>query len=233
MESHERKMMPGLVRWVWHSCAELDPRQVGWVGDSAGELGLGLLCVADFAGCTQTQRSTSGIHLAAHGATTIVPVTASCAAQKATATSTPEAEQAALNKGYRTAMFAAPGLFEILCPRGLFAVLRPRSLHPLVGGDNQAAIMVINSGRNPSMRRLGRCQRVGLAWLHKRLGVHPGNGRAVYFYEGTRNMSADVCTKSFSSAAPWMHAIRLINVSPGEFLNGPEGILSWVAQRRN
>ena len=175
---------------------------------------------------TQTQRSTSGIHLAVHGSATIFPIIGSCAAQRATATSTPEAELAALSKGYRTAMLPALDLFDVLCPR---------SLPPLVSEDNQAAIMVVNSGRNPSyptMRHLARCQRVDLAWLHERLGVHPDKDRAVLFYEDTRNMSADVYTKSFSNATAWMHAIRLINIFPNDQLNNYDAISEWMAVRK-
>ena len=121
-------------------------------------------------------------------------------------------------------MLPALDLFEVLCPR---------SLPPLVGEDNQAAIMVVNSGRNPTMRHLARRQRVDLAWLHERLGVHPDKDRAVLFYEDTRNMSADAYTKSFPNAAAWMHAMRLINIFPNSQLNDYDAICEWVAVRKD
>ena len=34
--------------------------------------------------------------------------------------------------------------------------------------DNQAAIRVLETGRNPTMRHMGRTHKVDLAWLHER-----------------------------------------------------------------
>ena len=78
--------------------------------------------------------------------------------------------------------------------------------------DNQAAIMVVGSGRNPTMRQIGRVQRVDVGWLHECLGVDPNNGSSVNFCGVTGNMSADIYTKSFNSLTAWGHALELINV---------------------
>ncbi len=37
--------------------------------------------------------------------------------------------------------------------------------------DNQAMIRVIETGRNPTKRHLGRVHRVATSWLHERLGI--------------------------------------------------------------
>ena len=120
-------------------------------------------------------------------------------------------------------MLPALDLFDVICPN---------SLPPLVREDNQAAIMIVNSGRNPSMRHLKRVQRVDVAWLHERLGVHPDKGRSVISYEDTKNMSADIYTKPFNSAPAWQHALILINISPDKWYDKLVNLISWHETRK-
>ena len=82
------RMLLELVRWVYSS---RDIRQAGWLGDDQKELGLNFFCDADWAVCIRTQRSTSGIRVGVHRPHTICPLIGNSAAQKAVATSTPEA----------------------------------------------------------------------------------------------------------------------------------------------
>ena len=82
-------MLHGLVSYIW---SNLDMRQNAWVGDAVSDIGLNLFCDGDFAGDTQTQRSTTGIHLAIHGPNILFPLIGQSAAQRAVATSTPEAD---------------------------------------------------------------------------------------------------------------------------------------------
>ena len=91
-------------------------------------------------------------------------------------------------------------------------------------------ILVVMSGHNPTMRHLGRVHRVGVAWLHERLGKHPDNDGVVLFYDDTKNMSADVCTKGFPNAEDWDHALHLINVFHADEIN-PEFLSNWVSSR--
>ena len=91
-------------------------------------------------------------------------------------------------------------------------------------------ILVVMSGRNPTMRHLGRVHRVSVAWLHERLGKHPDNDGTVLFYDDTHNMSADIYTKGFQSRDDWSHALHLINVFRPEELN-PEFLSQWVSSR--
>ena len=45
----------------------LDKRVLGWVGDSITNLSMGIFADSDFAGCDDTLRSTSGIHMHVQG----------------------------------------------------------------------------------------------------------------------------------------------------------------------
>lgn len=101
---------------------------------------------------------------------------------------------------------------------------------PMFHEDNQAMILVVMSGRNPTMRHLGRVHRVSVAWLHQRLGKHPDNDGTVLFYDDTRNMSADIYTKGFPNPEDWRHALHLINVFRAEEIN-PEFLSAWVSER--
>ena len=47
---------------------------IGWVGDKIEDLSLGLFADADFAGCAQSLRSTSGSHLQVQGKFTRFPL---------------------------------------------------------------------------------------------------------------------------------------------------------------
>ena len=96
--------------------------------------------------------------------------------------------------------------------------------------DNEAMILVVMSGRNPTMRHLGRVHRVSVQWLHERLGKHPDSDTTVLFYDDTHNMSADVYTKGFPNRDNWDHALHLINVFHVDELN-PEFLSDWVAKR--
>ena len=70
----------------------LDKKMVGWVGDSLDDLGLSLYADADFAGCPQTLRSTSGSRMHVNGAHTRFPLAGISKHQGCVSHSTPEAE---------------------------------------------------------------------------------------------------------------------------------------------
>ena len=72
-------------------------RMIGWVGDELGELSPHLFADADFAGCSETQRSTSGYHLVVRGPNTSFPITGNSKRQTCVSHSTPEAELIALS----------------------------------------------------------------------------------------------------------------------------------------
>lgn len=112
----------------------------------------------------------------------------------------------------------------------LWDVIGPSMQVPMFHEDNQAMILVTMSGRNPTMRHLGRVHRVSVQWLHERLGKHPDKDSTVLFYDDTHNMSADIYTKAFSTPDKWDHAIHLINVFHKEELTD-EFLSVWVLER--
>ena len=59
--------------------------------------------------------------------------------------------------------------------------------------DNQAMIKVVQSGRNPTMRYLGRTHGVSVAWLHE---TFKGDDLQLA-YEISARMCADIFTKAF------------------------------------
>ena len=141
--------------------------------------------------------------------------------QTAVSFSTPEAELVSGLTGYQKTTIPALDLWEVMCPKmGL----------PMFHEDNQAMIMVINSGRNPTMRHIGRVHRVPLAWIHERLGRHSGRDQCVLFYHTSENMSADIYTKAFEEKPAWQQACRLINILPPTEL-GKEAIFDWMLER--
>ena len=61
--------------------------------------------------------------------------------------------------------------------------------------DNQAMIAVLNSGRNPTMRHLGRVHRVCIAWLHEQFAFQKIN----LIYEPSKSMAAEIFTKAITN----------------------------------
>ena len=124
--------------------------------------------------------------------------------------------------GYRKVMIPALQLWD---------VLGPQMSVPMMHEDNQAMILIVLSGRNPTMRHLGRVHRVSVQWLHERLGRHPDKDPTLLFYEDTENMSADVYAKAFSDPGSWGKALNLINIFRPDEVN-PSGCPGLWAHTR-
>ena len=77
---------------------------------------------------------------------------------------------------------------------GLWHTLLPHKPGLVVHEDNQAMIKVVQSGRNPTMRYLGRTHGVSVAWLHE---TFKGEDLDLA-YEQSSRMSADIFTKAFT-----------------------------------
>jgi hypothetical protein len=194
-----------LHRLVCYINSSLDKRMTGWVGDDPSALELVLFTDADFAGDGDTHRSTSGVFLCLKGPRTFVPLSAVSKRQSCVSHSTPEAEIVAADHGLRTEALPATSLWEVILGRSV----KVRFLE-----DNSAAIRVIETGRNPSMRHMGRTHRVDLAFLHECLNI----GHFSIEYCDTKRMAADVFTKAFRNSQKWEHATSLVGLSrPGQF----------------
>ena len=126
-----------------HSTKHL--RMIGWVGDKLDVLQPHLFADADFAGCTATQRSTSGYHFAIRGPNTCFPIMGVSKRQSCVSHSTPEAEIVSADLSLRHCGLPSFALWWTLFPH------RPTLMFH---EDNQAMIRVCETGRNPTMRYL-------------------------------------------------------------------------------
>ncbi|OLP93893.1 hypothetical protein AK812_SmicGene24167 [Symbiodinium microadriaticum] len=174
---------------------------IGWVGDSMETSSIGLFADADYAGCGESLKSTSGAHLHTQGPHTRFPLAGLSKRQGCLSHSTPEAEIVA-------AAFAMTRL-------GLPAI----TLWQQLGGkdpnfvfydDNQTMIGVIRTGKNPTMRHLERTHGISIGWMHAIFQ----EGYVSLAYEVTAKMAADIHTKSFKDSVFWTHACQLINIFP-------------------
>ena len=113
--------------------------------------------------------------------------------------STPEAEIVAADVTLRTMGLPALSIWEALSdsvPKLLFH------------DDNQGMIGVVRSGRNPTMRHLGRTHGISIMCLHE----HVGKEHVVLMYWTTAKMAADIHTKGFKNPLAWQKACMLINL---------------------
>ncbi len=147
-----------LHRIMCYVQTSLKYRMVGWVGDKPEQLEPHLFADADFAGCPDSQRSTSGLHLAIRGPATCFPIAGASKRQTCVSHSTPEAEIVAADFALRTAGLPALQLWDTLFERPVCLVFHE---------DNQAMIRVCQTGRNPTMRHIGRTHRTSVAWMHE------------------------------------------------------------------
>ena len=168
------KYMNGSVCW----------RQIGFIGDTADELELGLFSDADFAGDKATLRSTSGVFLALYGAHSFFPLSAQSKKQTAVSHSTVEAEIVAADHAIRVSGLPALPLWERIFDRKL--VLD-------VYQDNQATGRIMSTGRAPTLRHIKRTHSVSVAWLHERV-----SGPDIQLRDCISDvMAADIFTKHF------------------------------------
>jgi len=190
---------------VCYIAATKHHRLRGYIGDSADKLELSLYSDADFAGCKITKRSTSGIFLALTGPNTFFPLNAISKKQTCVSHSTPEAELVAAAAALRMEGLPALNLWE-----GIFQRPVKLTLHE----DNQAAITVMVTGKNPNMQHMGRTHAVCHCWLHE--VVTKDVGRTSVKYCDTKDMAADLMTKQFVDADKWRSAIKLVGLVEGK-----------------
>ena len=81
--------------------------------------------------------------------------------------------------------------------------------------DNQAAIQVITTGRNPTMRHLHRTHGISVRWLHDLFFPKDESGNKVQCvyklnYCESSNQRADIFTKAFRDPREWVRVRNLI-----------------------
>ena len=93
--------------------SSLSKRMTGWVGNKFDDLSLALFADADFAGCAQTLRSTSGSHMHIQGKQTRFPLSGGSKRQGCVSHSTPEAEIVAADVTLRTMGLPALSIWDV------------------------------------------------------------------------------------------------------------------------
>ena len=123
--------------------------------------------------------------------------------------STPEAELAAAHLALRTVGLPAMDVFDLVCGRPVCLKLYE---------DNQAAIQVIKTGRNPTMRHLQRTHGISVRWLHDLFYPKDDMGnteQSVYQLEyiESKLQRADIFTKAFRDPKEWLRVQSLIGIA--------------------
>ena len=171
----------------------------GWVGNDIKSLQIGIYADADYAGCGQSLRSTSGSHMMAFGSHTRFPLAGGSKRQGCVSHSTPEAEIIAADFALRTHAVPTISLWKTLVGSDPKVVFHD---------DNQGMIAVIRSGQNPTMRHLERTHGISIQWMHEVFQ----NDLIYLVYEITSKMCADIHTKAFKDHMTWKRACMLINI---------------------
>ena len=184
-------------------------RMVGWVGDPMDDVRLALYADADFAGCVESLRSTSGGHLNIQGPNTRFPLSGSSKRQGCVSHSTPEAEIVAADVAMRAMGMPALKLLQRILKK---------SPNFVFYDDNKAMIGVVLSGRNPTMRRLERSHGVCISWTHEMFT----RDYMYLAYEVTDRMAADIYTKAFNDGRKWKHACLQIGLLDPSLLSDPD-----------
>ena len=157
---------------------------------------------ADFAGCAKTLKSTSGVFLKIQGPNTSVGLSAISKKQDAISHSTTEAEIIAAGVALR--MEGIPVL-EIL----------DEIINSFPGGkltlefyeDNQTTMRILETGKNPTLRYMGRTHNVNMRSLFDCFQSEVYRLR----FCSTDQQAADIFTKHFTNPEKWRLVCRLIN----------------------
>ena len=157
---------------------------IGWVGDSLGDSSIGLFADADYAGCGESLKSTSGAHMRIQGPHTRFPLAGLSKRQGCLSHSTPEAEIVAAD--FAMTRLGLPAIT-------LWQQLGGTDPNLVFYDDNQTMIGVIRTGKNPTMRHLERTHGISIGWMHSIFQ----EGYVSLAYEVTAKMAADIHTKSF------------------------------------
>ena len=149
-----------LYRLMSYVNSALKIRQYAWVGDNPEDIDPHLYADADFAGCTATSRSTNGAHLCLRGNNTYFSLSGTSKKQDCVSHSTPEAELVAAAFAIRKEGLPATYVWDTLLQPGQ----TKRKIVTVFHEDNQTMIRAVKSGRNPTMRHMGRTQYVQIKW---------------------------------------------------------------------
>ena len=210
------RMLHRLICYI-HSTPDL--RLVGWVGDDPENLGITVYSDADFAGCTDHTKSTSGVFIRLDGPNTSFPISAMSKKQSSTAFSTPEAEIVAANLALRVEGLPVLTFWEQVFDREVQLDFKE---------DNKASIIIFKTGYSAQLRHISRTQKVNLRWVQERF-QEPNISCE---YALSCEQSADIFTKKFTGKHEWRHACNLINhIEPNKYFRNMSGKLNEDVER--
>ncbi len=187
-----------LERLICYINSTLEYKLIGWCNNNLDELQISLFADADFAN-EPDAKSTNGVFLEIHGSDTRFPIAFISKKQTCVSHSTPEAEIVAADFALRT-----EGLPMLI----LFDHLTGKESKCMFHEDNETMITVCKSGKNPTMRHLGRTHRVSIRWLYERFKERWHDLR----YVKSEFQAADIFTKMFTNPIYWQQNLRLIHV---------------------
>jgi hypothetical protein len=191
-----------LHRLVCYINSSLDYKLKGYVGDKPEDVNITLYSDADFAGCIETAKSTSGVLIALTGPNTFYPLNAISKKQSCVSHSTPEAEIVAADLAIRTEGLPALQLWDVVLQRSVKLKFQE---------DNQATIQILKTSKNPTLRHLNRTHRVNISWLCE---VFKNLKEVELVYCKTDEQAADILTKAFTNPLKWQAALELIGIIP-------------------
>jgi hypothetical protein len=200
-----------LHKLICYINSTLDMRMIGKVGNTKESINCALFSDADFAGCSETMKSTSGVFMKLSASNTHFPLSACSVKQTAVSHSTAEAEMIAAELALRK---------EGLPILDLLDVILNRKVHTDFLEDNQATIRMLESGKNPTLRHLGRTHKVDLSWLFDEFKKESYMLR----YCTSEEQGADIFTKHFVDANKWREVCTLIgHVTKSMLWAAPKG----------
>ena len=169
----------------------------GWIGDRMEDLDPCLYADSDFAGCTTTRKSTSGMVHQLTGPNSCFPLMAASRKQNCVSNSTAEAELIATCTAVRNVGLPALNIWDRVLKRKAKLTLYE---------DNTAMIKMLKNGLSPSMRYLGRTHAVSIAAMKEIIDTKEIEIK----YIRSKNMKADIMTKGFSGKLNWDNARRAV-----------------------
>ena len=206
-----------MERLISYIKSTLHYRQYGWIGDSPEQLQPHAYTDADFAGCTRTLRSTTGLQLQVEGPHSCFPIAASSKRQPHVADSTPAAELSALHTLLKTVAIPFVDIAEKILPQ----------VRGIIHEDNTTAIQAIKTGKNQTMRFLPRSNGVSVQMLHENLNHKKPEVPYEVEYTDTALMVADIHTKGFTDEKKWTHAHTMAGVMAPDAL---QARMLWQAK---